>query len=101
MGAEPLDSDFTRLKLAAGHILGNAASSAGDFVTGAVVEGDGEVERGVVLREFDRVVDHLEHVVLKAFTRADDVDLDTILVKVGQIAADEAAEQAEEIVDLL
>ena len=74
---------------------------AGDLVAGAVVEGDGEVERGIVLGQFDGVVEHAQNVVVEPSARADHADLHAVLVQIGEVAADEAAQQTEQVVDLL
>ena len=68
------------------------ARGAGDLVAGAVVEGDGEIERGVVLGELDSVVDHPQQVGVETVARADHADLHAVLVQIGEIAADEAAQ---------
>src|SRR4029079_18388330 len=59
------------------------------------------IERGVVLGELHRIVDQAEQVVLEARPRADHADPDTVLVQIGEVATDEAAQQAKQIVDFL
>ncbi len=90
-----------RRKRPLGYGLGDAARGAGDLVAGPVVEGDDQIERGIVLGELDGVVDQPEQVRLESASRPDHANFHTVLVQIGQVAADEAAQEAEQVVDLL
>jgi hypothetical protein len=83
------------------NVGGNARSGAGDLIAGAVVEGDDEIERGIGLGELDGVVDQPQDIAVEAVAGADHPDLDAVLVQIGEVAPDEAAHQAKQVVDLL
>ena len=67
----------------------------------AVVESDDESEPAVVAREVFRLAEKAGDIRRQAVPRADEAHLDGARVQIGEIAANEDAQQAEEIADFL
>ena len=64
-------------------------------------EGDDEIERGIVLGKVDGVVDQPENIGLEPGACSNHADLHPVLMQIGEVASDEAAQQAKQVVDLL
>src|SRR5262249_3229110 len=101
IGAETLGRHLCQCNCPACHVLRDAARCASNLVAGAVVEGDGEIERGIVLGKIDGVVDQPENIGLEPGARSNHADLHPVLMQIGEVASDEAAQQAKQVVDLL
>jgi hypothetical protein len=75
--------------------------SPSNLVPSAVVKSDGEIERGILLSEIDGIVDQSQNLGVQSGARADHADFYAVLMQVGEIAPDEATQQAKQIVDFL
>src|SRR5262249_20056829 len=78
---------------------GELARSPSNLRARAVVEGDYQVKRAVVTREGNGIVDEREQLLIYTVALADHVDAHALAVELGQIAANEAAHQAHQVID--
>ena len=69
------------------HALGQPPRGPGDFGPRSVVEGDLQVERGIVGGERDRLVDEGQQLRIDAVALADHADAHAVLMQLGQIPA--------------
>ena len=74
------------------HFDRHAARGTGDFLACPVVEGDDERQAVIAARQIFRLLKQRTDIALEAFALADDAYAHVVLVQVGEIVADEAAQ---------
>ena len=99
--SKPGSSTRVRARPTAERRTATARAAAEDLLPGAVVESDDQSEPAVVAREVLRLAEKAGDIRRQAVPRADEAHLDGARVQIGEIAANEDAQQAEEIADFL
>ena len=70
-----------------------------DLLPRAVIEGDDERETVVAAGQIFRLLQQTANIRIEIVAFADDADADIVLVQIGQIVADEAAQQPHQVAD--